>query len=103
MPTLTMPTVRRSVTVPCEHGVHLRVAAKIVERARPFQSRVWLSGPAVTADAKSILGLLNLGAVKGTTLVITAHGPDAETAAHAIAEFFTDHADPCGSPSARPA
>jgi phosphocarrier protein len=100
MPFMLMPTIRRSLTVRCEHGIHLRVASRIVERAKQFRSHLWLTSRQASTEATSVLGLLNLGAVKGTTLVITAHGADSEAAARGLAEVFTDHAHPCGPPAA---
>jgi phosphotransferase system HPr (HPr) family protein len=40
-----------------------------------------------TANAKSIVGVLKLGAVQGDTLILQAEGDDAEKAIHALAEL----------------
>jgi len=74
--------------VPCAHGVHLRVASRIVTLAQGLQSDIWLSSNARSANAKSILGMLELGAAQGTPLTITARGPDAKRAVEAIERLF---------------
>ena len=90
-------TVSRTLSVSCIHGVHLRVAAQIVSLAREFQSAVSLSFGSTSADAKSILGLLRLGATQGSLLTMTARGPDAQQAADAIERLFGTTRTLCGS------
>ena len=92
MPTLTMPTVRRTITVPCEHGVHLRIAAKIVTVAMTYESSIWFSSKTRSANAKSILSMLELGLSEGTPCTVTVNGPDAEQALAAIAALVGEPA-----------
>jgi phosphotransferase system HPr (HPr) family protein len=92
---LMTPTVIRTLTVPCKNGMHMRVAAQIVDCLRPFRSRVWLSTTHLSADARSILSLLHLGARHGATLTLTALGPDAEPAATAVTDLFREHPRVC--------
>ena len=80
--------VTRTVTVPCRQGVHLRVASVIVTMARQFRSAIhFVSGPE-RVDAKSILGVLRLGAVRNTPLVLTASGQDADRAVQVLGDLF---------------
>ncbi len=89
----------RDIVVPCDHGVHLRVAARIVTQAREFRSRIWIERGVAQADAKSILSLLDLAARQGTPLIVRAKGPDAADAVQSIAELFAAHGRLCAAPT----
>jgi len=79
---------KRSVTVPCRLGLHLRVAALVVTMARKFQSDIRFCSSRLCVSAKSILGMLELTAVRGKQLSLVARGPDAERAIQVLAELF---------------
>ena len=68
-------------------GLHARPAALLAKLANQFQSDIRIIG-SHTADAKSILALLSLGAGAGTELQVTAHGCDEQAAIQAIQELF---------------
>ena len=70
----------RTFVVVCPHGIHLRVAARIVTLVNRFQSAIWFSSRARSANTKSILSLLELGLSEGDSVTMTARGPDAEPA-----------------------
>jgi len=78
----------RTVLVPCKLGLHLRVAALVVTMARKFQSDIRFCSSHVCVSAKSILGMLELGAVRGKRLSLVAHGPDAQRAVQVLSELF---------------
>jgi phosphocarrier protein len=67
-----------SVTVPVQNalGLHARAAARFVHAASAFTSRVRVARGGREMDGKSIMGLLLLAASRGTSIVITADGPD---------------------------
>ena len=90
-------SLTQELVVPCEHGVHLRMAAKIVEMTKRFEARMWLTSGNRSARANSILGLLELGATQGTRLLVGADGRDAAEAIGAMATLFAS--DACGDPS----
>ena len=77
-------TQTKTFVVTSEHGLHARPATVLVQAAMAFQARIMVSCNRATADAKSLLALLMLGATKGTKLTITADGIDAADALHAI-------------------
>ena len=80
----------RQLTVECEGGLHLRVAAQIVNEVRQRRSTVHLRCEGCPlANACSVFELLKLGASKGTTLEILADGPDEDAALQALCELFT--------------
>ena len=70
-------------------GVHLRVAAEIVKTVQHHRSdvKVTCEGCPI-ANANSILQLLMLGAVKGTSLQVTAEGPDEEATLRELSGVF---------------
>lgn len=74
----------RDVTIPNRLGLHARAAAKFVHTATRFQARVRVSRDTRTMDGKSIMGVLLLAASQGTTITITAEGPDADDAVDAL-------------------
>jgi phosphocarrier protein HPr len=65
-------------------GLHARAAAKLVEAAARFQARVEVKRDSERVDARSILGLMMLGARAGTQIEVSAEGPDAREALSAI-------------------
>ena len=79
----------RQLTVQCEGGLHLRVAAQIVKQAQRHQAKVQLRCEGCPfASACSVFELLRLGAAKGTAVEIVADGPDEVAALHALSGIF---------------
>jgi len=74
-----------AVILPPEVALHARPAATFVKTAMRFRSRVTVGVNGRTADAKSILAVLALGATGGTTLRLDAEGEDAPAALDALA------------------
>jgi phosphocarrier protein len=81
--------VTREVTIPNRLGLHARAAAKFVHTATRFRSQVRVSRDTRTMDGKSIMGVLLLAASQGTTITITAEGPDAAEAVQALVGLVT--------------
>ena len=77
-----------SVKISNKYGLHARASTRLAEVAKKFQSSIRLSrvGANEDVDAKSILGILTLGAEKGQTLRIRASGEDAKQAVDALLE-----------------
>ncbi len=74
----------RSVQVCNARGLHARASAKLVKVVQPFEAEVRVARDGQSVDARSIMGLLMLGAGQGSTLEISAEGPDAEAALDAV-------------------
>jgi len=64
------------VTVVNGLGLHARAAARFVSVAGHFESQIRVARRQREVDGKSILGLLLLSAARGSTITITADGPD---------------------------
>ena len=76
--------VRDEVVIVNRLGLHARAASKLATLASRFQAKVLLAKDGHTVDAKSIMGVLLLCGTPGSTLVVTATGPDAQEAVSAI-------------------
>ena len=76
--------MRRTVEICNERGLHARASAKFVKAASGFDSEVRVTRDGTTVDARSIMGLLMLGAGPGSSIEIEADGPDAEEALNVL-------------------
>jgi phosphocarrier protein len=72
--------IRRQVQIRNQLGLHARAAARFVHTAARFEARITAGRDGRVMDGKSILGILLLGASRGTTIEITADGKDEEEA-----------------------
>jgi phosphocarrier protein len=79
--------ISRSVTVVNQLGLHARAAARFVHLATRFDSQVRVGRDSKVMDGKSIMGILLLAAARGTSLTITADGPDEQAAVDALAQL----------------
>ena len=70
-----------------QRGLHARASAKFVKLASVYEAEVKVTRDGVTVDARSIMGLLMLGAGNGCDVTIEAEGPDAAEAVAALAEL----------------
>jgi phosphocarrier protein len=82
--------IERNVEIVNRLGLHARAAAKLVQTAGSFGSRLWLLKDGEEVDAKSILGLLLLAAGQGTRVTLRAEGDDAAEAVDAVAALIAD-------------
>jgi phosphocarrier protein HPr len=74
-------------------GLHARAAAKLVHTAAAFTSQVTLIRDGDEVDAKSILGLLQLGAPQGTHLSVRCDGEDEDAALAAVNVLIANRFD----------
>ena len=68
-------------------GLHARASAKFVKLASSFEAEIQVTRDGSTVDARSIMGLLMLGAGTGCAIDIAAEGADAEAAVEALADL----------------
>ena len=78
----------RKVKVCDTHGLHLRTAARLVETAKKFKSRIYLCHNCKFADSCSILEVMGLAASRDSEVAVIVEGPDEKAAAGKITEFF---------------
>lgn len=79
--------IRAIVGICNQRGLHARASAKFVKLASVYEAEVKVTRDGVTVDARSIMGLLMLGAGNGCDVTIEAEGPDAAEAVAALAEL----------------
>jgi phosphocarrier protein len=79
-----MTMLRAHVTISNKKGLHARASAKIVEAAARFQSDIHVLRDGMSANGRSIMGLMMLAASQGKEVEITVQGPDAAEAMKAI-------------------
>ncbi|HPE36167.1 MAG TPA: HPr family phosphocarrier protein [Spirochaetales bacterium] len=80
--------VERATVIKNRAGIHARPAALIVQTAGKYKSRVFLDKDGERVNAKSIMGIITLGAGYDTKIVVVAEGEDEEAAAEAVAQLF---------------
>jgi phosphocarrier protein len=89
-------TFERTLIVNNEFGLHARPATNLVKLAQSFESDTILYNTndlRKKADCKSVLSVLLLGANKGTELILSCSGPDANKAINEISGFFERNFD----------
>ncbi len=82
-----MPVVETSLVITNKVGLHARPASLLVQTAAQFQSKIRVQFDDKTANAKSMLGVMKLGASKGDTIVVRAEGEDAEQAIASLTDL----------------
>ena len=70
----------KDVEVKNQVGLHARPATFFIQKANEFKSSIWVEKEDRRVNAKSLLGVLSLGIMGGTTIRILSGGPDEETA-----------------------
>ena len=61
-------------------GLHARPAVFFIQKANEFKSSIWIEKDERRVNAKSLLGVLSLGIVKGSTIALVADGADEQEA-----------------------
>ncbi len=69
-------------------GLHARPATFFIQKANEFKSSIWVEKDERRVNAKSLLGVLSLGIVKGTAINLIADGTDETEAVDALAELI---------------
>jgi phosphocarrier protein len=86
-------SLRRTVEIVNERGLHARASAKFVKLAASFDAEVRVSRDGSTVDARSIMGLMMLAAGIGSTIEISAEGAEAEAALEALCALVANRFD----------
>ena len=80
--------ISRNVTIVNSVGLHARPATFFIQKANSFRSSIWVENEDRRVNAKSLLGVLSLGIVKGMTVTLIADGPDEADALAGLAELI---------------
>ncbi len=68
--------ISKEVIINNQVGLHARPATFFIQKANEFKSSIWIEKDDRRVNAKSLLGVLSLGIVKGTAVNIVADGVD---------------------------
>lgn len=82
--------MKKNVTIQMANDLEARPIALLVQRATTFSSEIYLEVDTKKVNAKSIMGMMSLGLLSGTSIVVEANGEDEAEAVEAIANFLTD-------------
>ena len=81
--------VSTSVTIQNSVGLHARPATFFVQKANSYKCSIWVEKEDCRVNAKSLLGVLSLGIVKGTTITLIADGNDENEAISGLVDLVT--------------
>ncbi len=82
--------VEQQVKISNKLGLHARAAAKLVHAAGSYASDVLVVKDGEEVDAKSILGILQLGAAQGSQILVRCAGNDEQEALEAVCQLIDD-------------
>jgi phosphocarrier protein len=78
----------RHLLISNKRGLHARAAAKLVTAAEQFGATIDVAKDGQTVSARSIMGLMMLGAGQGSKVMVSAEGWDAKEAIDAVASLI---------------
>ena len=81
-----MKEIKYVITDPL--GMHARPAGMLVKAVAGYSSKITVTAPTGTADAKRLMALMRLAAKQGMELTVTVEGPDEEKAAAELQAFL---------------
>lgn len=94
----------KEVVVQNQVGLYARPATYFIQKANEFQSSIWVEKDERRVNAKSLLGVLSLGIIGGTSIRIIADGLDEQEAVNQLVHlvesgFSVDSESTSGSSS----
>jgi phosphocarrier protein HPr len=87
---MNMSVAEGIVEIKNRFGLHVRTASMVAKTALRFLSNITLSLGDNRVSARSVTEMTTMGAGAGTSLKVTAEGPDAESALKAVRALFED-------------
>lgn len=87
--------ISRNVTIKNSVGLHARPATFFIQKANSYKSSIWVEKDDCRVNAKSLLGVLSLGIVKGMTITLIADGNDEAAAVEGLAELVDSEFAEC--------
>lgn len=83
-----MPRCERQFLIVNTLGLHARAAAQLVQVANRYRSEIQVAKDGMQVNGKSIMGVLTLAAAKGSTIMVSCDGDDADVAIAALAKVI---------------
>jgi len=77
----------KDVNVQNQIGLHARPATFFIQKANEFKASIWVEKDERRVNAKSLLGVLSLGIVGGTSIRVIADGVDEQTAVDSLVKL----------------
>ncbi len=74
----------KEVVVRCESGLHNKQATYFVQKANEFSCSIYVECGSRKMNAKSLLGIMSLEIIAGSTITLMAEGSDAQAAVEAL-------------------
>jgi len=84
--------IKKSVKICLSNGLEARPVALLVQVASQFESSVYLETNDKRVNAKSIMGMMSLGADMGEEITVVCEGNDEEAATVGVERFLTGEA-----------
>ena len=81
---MSAPPVTRVLRIVNEKGLHARASAKFVQLVERFDAKVTVSHKGESAGGESIMGLMMLAAGIGSSITVSATGPQAKEVVTAL-------------------
>ena len=75
----------KEVLVQNKAGLHARPATFFIQKANEYKATIWVEKEERRVNVKSLLGVLSLGIIGGTTIKIIADGADETDAVEGLA------------------
>lgn len=88
-----MAIIKKKLIVKNKQGLHARPAALFVQIANKFDSRITVKRDEEEVNGKSIMGILMLGAEKGSEIFIEIEGEDAHLAIEELEKLVASEED----------
>ena len=80
--------IEKTITIENRAGIHARPAALLVQTTKNFTSNIYFERGKNRINAKSIMGIITLGASYGTKIKIIIEGEDEEAAMDTLVKLF---------------
>jgi phosphocarrier protein HPr len=77
----------RELAITNKRGLHARASAKFVQMVERFNAEITVTRGSESVGGNSIMGLMMLSAAPGTSITVTAKGPQAQAALDALTEL----------------
>lgn len=81
--------ISKAVTLKFKNGLEARPTALLVQLASKYDSQIFIKLMDKKINAKSIMGMMSLGSIKGEQLELIVDGEDEEDASAALCEFLS--------------
>lgn len=82
--------ITRDITIQNAVGLHARPATFFIQKANSYKSSVWVEYNERKVNAKSLLGVLSMGIVKGMTITLIADGSDEQETLDGLCAFLSN-------------